>query len=63
MTVTPIRRMESVHYVVALTGFSKPAIYKMAREGRIPAIRYGRSIRFDPVALDKWLAKLPRASA
>lgn len=64
MTVTPIRRrMETVTYVMALTGYSRPAIYKMAREGRIPAIRHGRSVRFDPDALDRWLTKLPKASA
>ncbi len=61
---TPIRRRwVGVEYVEDVTGFSRWTIYKMARDGRIPAQRKGRSVRFDPDAINAWMSKAPRASA
>lgn len=56
-------QLVSVTVIQGLTGFAKPTLYRMAREGRIPAIRIGRSIRFDLPAVEKWIAKQPKASA
>ena len=64
MTVSPIRRRwVAVDYVESLTGFKPKTIYRMAREGRIPAKRVGRSIRFDPDEIVRWMAKQPKASS
>jgi excisionase family DNA binding protein len=32
-------------------------IYELARDGHLPAIRLGRSVRFDPEALAAWEAQ------
>lgn len=55
-------QLVSIAAIADRTGFARPTLYRMAREGRIPAVRVGRSIRFDVAAIDKWLAKLPKAS-
>lgn len=31
-------------------------VKRMAREGRLPSVRLGRSFRFDPAALRGWIA-------
>ena len=33
---------------------SNEAIYRMVAEGRIPFLRIGRLLRFDPLELEKW---------
>ena len=45
----------TVQDLVALTGFGKTAIYDMVDAGRIPYLRFGSSIRFDPIAIAAWL--------
>jgi len=45
----------SVQDLVELTGFGKTAIYDMVAAGRIPYLRFGSSIRFDPIAVAAWL--------
>ena len=35
-------------------GFGRTAIYEMAAAGRIPHIRIGSSIRFDPYVVAQW---------
>lgn len=63
MTAAAKHRWVTIEYVEGLTGYRRPTIYRMAREGRIPAVRHGRSIRFDPEVLDRWMAKMPRADS
>lgn len=31
--------------ITALTGYSKPFVYKLIADGQIPAVRVGRSVR------------------
>jgi excisionase family DNA binding protein len=62
-TTAPRRQWVSIAYVEEFTGLARPTIYRMAREGRIPAFKVGRSTRFDAAELDRWQDKLPRASA
>lgn len=38
-----------------LLGFSRAAIYEMTANGRIPHIKIGSSIRYDPFAVASWL--------
>ena len=49
--------------VAGLTGFHRVTVLRMAREGRIPAVKVGRSVRFEATAIDKWFSTLPKASA
>lgn len=44
-----------VQDLIELTGFKKTAIYDMVADGRIPYLRFGSSIRFDPIAIADWL--------
>lgn len=39
---------------------SKSTLYKLVREGKIPAQKVGRHWRFSRAAIDKWLAKTER---
>ena len=45
----------SVPKLAMLLGFSRSAVYEMAQTGRIPHIRIGSSIRFDPAVTAQWL--------
>ena len=47
----------TVKDLVLLTGFGKTAIYEMAASGRIQYLRFGSSIRFDPIAVSAWMRK------
>ena len=37
-------------------------IYKLAREGQIPHLRFGRSLRFRADAIDRWLEEQERGN-
>ncbi len=41
--------------IAALLNVSRGQIYKLVDEGRLPAIRLGTSIRFDPGAVASWI--------
>ncbi len=48
-----------------LTGYlkmSRATLYKMAQQGKIPAVKVGRGWRFDRDAIDQWLQKSPGSS-
>jgi excisionase family DNA binding protein len=42
--------------VAELLDVDRYRVYEMVRSGMIPAVRMGRSIRFDPERLDAWIA-------
>ncbi len=42
---------------------SPDAIYKMVERGLVPHIRLGRTLRFDPDAIRRWLDEHSRPSA
>lgn len=56
-------RYIKVDAIAEMTGFHRVTVYKMAREGRIPAVKVGRSVRFESAAIEKWFAGLPKANA
>ncbi len=41
--------------LAALLRVSPQLIYKMAAAGKVPHLRIGGSIRFDPATIDEWL--------
>jgi excisionase family DNA binding protein len=41
--------------VAEMLQIARKTVVVMAREGRIPCIRIGRFVRFDPAAIDRWL--------
>jgi excisionase family DNA binding protein len=45
----------SARELAPLLGSSGSNLYSMARAGRIPHIRFGGSIRFDPHVTAKWI--------
>jgi hypothetical protein len=47
---------------VAMTGFSRSAIYRLAAEGKIILLNHGRSTLVDMASARATLASLPRAS-
>ena len=46
-----------------MTGLSKARIYELAREGSLPTVRLGRSLRFDCRVVGEWLAQGGTAKA
>lgn len=61
--MTATTKLLTVAQVREITGISAYTLYQMAREGRIPAVKVGRSTRFLATEVDRWLAKLPKANA
>ena len=41
--------------VAAMLRIARKTVVVMAREKRIPCIRIGRFVRFDPVEIDRWI--------
>lgn len=53
---TPIRgRLHNAQEIAAARGIPLWRVYELAREQGMPHIRLGRSLRFDPAAVDDWL--------
>jgi excisionase family DNA binding protein len=48
-------RLRDLPWLIEYTGLSKDTIYKLVKEGRIPVTRIDRRLRFDIVAIDKWI--------
>ncbi len=42
--------------VATLIGLTQNYIYRLVREGEIPHVRIGRTVRFSEAELEKWLA-------
>lgn len=49
------RRALTVDEVAEILTISKKTIYSMAKTGRIPSIRIGGAVRFDPAMIAQWL--------
>lgn len=45
----------SVKDLQILTGFKRTAIYDKVAAGRIPYLRFGATIKFDPIAIAAWM--------
>jgi excisionase family DNA binding protein len=38
-------------------GFSRAAIYRLVRDQKVPAVKFGRHVRFSPAAIEAFEAK------
>ena len=47
----------TVHDVAEYLRLSEAKVYKLANEGRVPALRMGRSWRFKKEILDEWIRR------
>ena len=56
MTITETnRRLLDIREVASYTGLSVHTLYTMVSERRIPFVKMGRLVKFDPLLLDKWI--------
>jgi excisionase family DNA binding protein len=51
------RSLVDIEQAAAIPGVTVPTLYKWARARRVPCIRFGARIRFDPRALDRFVAQ------
>ncbi len=58
----PIRRLFNIHQAAAYLGVSVAFMYKLSEARRVPVTRIGRALRFDPAALDKFIARKTTAA-
>jgi excisionase family DNA binding protein len=47
----------TVHDVAEYLRLSEAKVYKMANEGRVPALRIGKSWRFKRELIDEWIRR------
>ena len=50
-------RVLTVHDVAEYLRLSEAKVYRMAREGRVPAFRLGKSWRFRKDLIDEWMLR------
>ena len=50
-----IDKLLNVREVSAYTGLAQDTIYTMVSQRRIPFVRVGRLVKFDPRLLERWL--------
>ncbi len=66
MTAVPIpqpefSRLLTTAEVAKLLGVAKRHIYRLVSEDRIPYLKWGRLLRFDPVEITAWLEGFRRS--
>lgn len=55
-------RLNKIHHLITartlaeMLALAPCTLYKLAREGNIPAVHLGYGVRFDPAAVARWLA-------
>lgn len=49
------RRLLTAAETAKILGLSMDRVYALIREGIIPAVRLGRLVRIDSVALEEWI--------
>ncbi len=48
-------RLIDIQEAAHMTGISVPTLYKWVNQRKIPHIKMGRLVKFDPVKLDEWI--------
>ena len=54
------KRLLTIQEVAELTGVSVTTLYKWVSQRKIPHIKMGRLVKFDPVKLDEWIKQQTR---
>ena len=54
-STTALPRLLTAREVSDAIGISEHRLYELARQSRIPSVRIGRSVRFDPRRVADWL--------
>ncbi len=55
--VEPNGRIMTVHDIAAYLRLSEAKVYKLAKEGHLPALRVGKSWRFRKDLIDEWIRR------
>ena len=50
-----VGRLMTARQLAELLGISLPRTYVLAQGGVLPVVRVGRGVRFDRVAVERWL--------
>jgi excisionase family DNA binding protein len=53
--MTNTRRLLTIQQASQITGVSIPTLYKWVSQRKIPHIKMGRLVKFDPIKLDEWI--------
>jgi excisionase family DNA binding protein len=51
------RQLAKVDAVVERLGVSRYRVYELARDGLLPSVRIGASVRFDMDRVEEWIAE------
>ena len=49
------RKLVRVEWVIERTGLHRRVVYRHAQFGRIPCVKVGRTVLFDPEAVERWI--------
>jgi excisionase family DNA binding protein len=55
-------RLLTAEDVAQILGMRTDFLYRLAREGRIPHLRFGRTLRFRAEAIETWLEEQERGN-
>jgi len=55
------RRLLSVKEAAEFLGVHASTLYRMLKRGEIESFKIGADLRFDPAALERWIASRPMA--
>jgi excisionase family DNA binding protein len=55
-------RLLTAQEVAELIGMRTDYVYQLAREERIPHLRYGRTLRFRAEAIEEWIRESERGT-
>jgi len=55
--VEPIGCIMTVHDIAIYLRLSEAKVYKLAKEGQLPALRVGKSWRFRKDLIDEWMRR------
>jgi len=57
MTELNIRRLVDIRVVASQLNVAPDTIYTMVSQRRIPFVKVGRLLKFDPKAINEWIVK------
>ena len=49
------KKLVKIEEAVIITGYKKKYIYLLTHQNKIPYLKVGNSLRFDPEELEKWM--------